>query len=317
MDDENRTPVAAGDAASTIYHLIAVGQMEKARERASQLVAENPGNSTAHVVLSQVLSATGYRTLALEAATEALRLDPESDFALFQRAVVLRGLGRFREAEVAFLASISLDPSCADYHLSYAWLLADCERERIAIPLVQRALELDSDNADAHQLLARLLLVVKPRDIAITEETALRAVALDPEDADSHAVLGLVRLRAREFQAAELSFRTALEISPGNALALRGLAETVMAISSFYRPFFAFSAFMQRSGLAMQVAVIGGLWMFVSALRGIMAGTPTWSRYGGGLEALYLAFCGYTWFARPVTRWLLSRKYPWLRTVSM
>ena len=35
--------------------------------------------------------------------------------------------------------------------------------------------------------------------------------------------------------------------------------------------------------------------------------------FAGPLQAVYLAFCAYTWFATPITRALLNRQYPWMR----
>jgi hypothetical protein len=33
----------------------------------------------------------------------------------------------------------------------------------------------------------------------------------------------------------------------------------------------------------------------------------------GPVQVVYLALCAYTWFVTPLTRFVLARRYPWLR----
>jgi tetratricopeptide (TPR) repeat protein len=182
---------------------------------------------------------------------------------------------------------------------------------------VEVALRLEPDDTNAHQLRALLLLRTSPRQWRVSEKTALRAVQLDPGDADAHAVLGSVQLRSRRLREAEERFRAALTIDPTNVLARRGLAEVLMARSFLYRPFLRFSLFMESAGTGAQLAVIAGLWAVVNAAVPLLrTGPPPLPAIATPLQAVYLAFCGYTWFVTPVTRFVLSRHYPWLRQID-
>jgi tetratricopeptide (TPR) repeat protein len=297
-----------------VHHLIAVGQLARAREIALALAASRPDDARAQLVLSQVAMAQGDKDAALGFADQALERDPDDDAVRFQRALVLRRLGRFAECERELLAVIGMVPDLGAVHVVYAGLLASCDRTKEALATVERALELDPEDSEAHQLFADLLLRVRPKDRALSEEAARRAVALDPDDANAHAVYGLVKLQARAFPEAEEAFRAALSLEPTNRLALQGLSEIVMGRSWLYRPFLWYSIAMTRAGLPTQLMIVAGLWAVVSAGSALLAGDDL-RKYRDGLHDTYLALCAYTWFARPITRFILSRHYPWLPDV--
>jgi len=317
MDDEPSEGLTLADAAGQVSRLLAVGQQRRAREVAAGLVARDPNDPAAHLVLSQVLVALGQLEPAQTAADEVVRLAPDGDFGHYQRGEVLLQRGRFADSERAVREALSLDPTDPGTHLLRARLLLSCERWAPALSAVESALELAPDDPDAHQLRAMLLMKVEPGRWRISEDTARRAVQLDPEDADGHAVLGMVYLKSHRTREAEERFRAALTLDATNSLALHGLAQAVMAQSLLYRPLLRFSLFLERSGTGVQLAVIAGLWALVSAAAPLLRASPDpWPALATPLQVAYLAFCVYTWFAAPVTRFLLARRYPWLRQID-
>ena len=317
MEDERDDGLGLAETTGHVSQLLAVGQKRRAREMAAGLVARAPGDPSAHLVLSQVLAALRELEPAQAAADEVVRLAPDDDRGHRQRGQVLFLRGRFAKAEQAVREALALEPSDAGTHLLRARLLSTCERHGPALEAAEDALRLDPEDPDAHQLRALLLLKTAPRRWRISEATALRAVQLDPDDPDGHAVLGSVYLQSRRLRDAEDRFRAALTIDPTNMLALRGLAEVLMARSPLYRPFLRFSLFMQGAGTGVQLAVIAGLWALVSAAVPLLrAGREPLPAAAGPLQAAYLVFCAYTWFVTPVTRWVLARRYPWLRQID-
>ncbi len=316
VDDEREDGLGLAEAAGHVFQLLAVGQSRRAREIAASLVARSPSDPSAHLVLSQVHAVLGDLDLAQAAADEVVRLAPDDDRGHAQRGRVLFRRGRFAEAERAVREALALDPSDASTHLLRARLLAACQRDVAALDAVGEALRLEPADSEAHQLRALLLLRTHPRQWHVSEKTALRAVQLDPDDAVGHAVLGSVYLRSGRLRQAEERFRSALTLDPGNALAFHGLAESLMARSLLYRPFLSFSLLMERGGPGLQLAVIAGLWALVNAALPLLrAGRPPLPSAAGPLQVAYLAFCAYTWFATPVTRFILARQYPWLRRI--
>lgn len=314
MDQEREDAIGLVETAGQVSHLLAVGQKRRAREMAAGLVARDPDDASAHLVLSQVLTALDELEPAQAAADESVRLAPDNDRAHAQRAQVLLLRGCFAAAERALREALAIDPDDADTHLLRARLLLANERHAPALEAVEEALALDPEEPEAHQLRALLLLKTRPRSWHMSEATARRSVELDPDDADGHAVLGVVYLRDSRLRAAEERFRAALSIDPTNALALRGLAEALMARSVLYRPFLRFSLLLQNGGPGIQLAVIAGLWALVNAAVPVLrAGPAPLPSAAGPLQVVYLAFCVYTWFVSPVTRFVLARRYPWLR----
>jgi tetratricopeptide (TPR) repeat protein len=226
---------------------------------------------------------------------------------------VLLARGRFAEAERAALRAIELQPEDERGHSVLARILAACERYAPALAAVEAALRLDPDDGDAHRFRAFLLLHARPREWAVSALAAERALALDPEDADAQAVLGMLHLRAGRVAEGEARFRAALELDPTNTLALRGLAEALSGRHALYRPFLRYSTWMERASQGLRLAVVAGAWAVVSAAAPLLRG----SAWAGVLTYTYLAFCAYTWFAAPVTRFLLARQYPWMRPLDV
>jgi Flp pilus assembly protein TadD len=317
MEDEREDVLGLAETAGHVSQLLAVGQERRARDMAVGLVARVPNDPSAHLVLSQVLVALHDMEPAQAAADEVVRLAPDDNRGHHQRGQVLFLRGRFADAERAVREALALEPSDAGTHMLRARLLWVWDRHVPALGAVEAALRLDPEDPHAHQLRALLLLKTAPSQWRVSEATAQRAVQLDPDGANGHAVLGCVYLRSRRVRDAEARFRAALTIDPTNALALRGLTEALSAQSPLYRPFLRFSLFMESAGPGVQLAVIAGLWALVNAAMPLLrAGRAPLPAAAGPLQAVYLAFCAYTWFVTPVTRFVLARRYPWMRRID-
>ena len=70
---------------------------------------------------------------------------------------------------------------------------------------------------------------------------------------------------------------------------------------------------MGRSNPGLRLAIVVGAWVLVSALGSVLSQDPRTAGIGQAVSYAYIAFCVYTWFATPITRFLLSRRYPWLK----
>lgn len=307
-DDFEVTPIEIGRFAR-VEHLLAVGQIHRARQLAAEAIASDPNDARSYTAMARVLVEMGEHEPATRAAEHAVQLEPEWPSAWRVHALALFSGGRFADAEKSLLEAIRLDPEDGSLFQMYARILSLCGRSAQALQFAQRALELDPDDESAHHLLASLLHQVHPSQWKLSEELATRAVALNPDDADAFAVLGMILFTRRRHAEAEEHFRTALEIEPHNRLALEGLAQVVMAKNWFYKPFLSYQLMMMRVGAAAQLLVIASLWAIVS-----IANTAFVKDEGAStlLTTGYLAFCVYTWFAIPITRAILRRRYSWL-----
>jgi tetratricopeptide (TPR) repeat protein len=307
-DDLEVTPIEIGRLAR-VEHLLAVGQIERARQMAIEQISADPEDARSYVSLARVLLYAEQHDAAVEAAAQAIRLEPEWSGVWSVHAAALFAAGRFAACETSLLEAIRLDPDDGGLFQMYARVLRLCGRSKEALHLAEHALEIDPADESAHHLFASLLNEVHPSKWKVSEDAARRGVALNPEDADSYAVLGAILVTRRAFPEAEEHFRTALMLEPHNRLALEGLALIVMGRNWFYRPFLSYQLLMMRLGMGAQLLVVGSVWAVVSVL---VAALPRDGVAATILTVAYLSFCAYTWFASPITRAILRRKYPWL-----
>jgi DNA-binding winged helix-turn-helix (wHTH) protein/TolB-like protein len=114
----------------------------------------------------------------------------------------------------------------------FLWAQADEQALRASVEELERATSLDPGYALAHAGLAEaleLLAVYGPADPRVSFQragaAAAKALELEPELAEAHASLAFVRAHYdHDWKAAEAGYRRALELAPGNAAGLQGLA---------------------------------------------------------------------------------------------
>ncbi len=308
MSDDPRQLVGLG-VHERIDYLCTIGQLGRARELAAQQISQFPDQPENFLAMARVLIAMREKDAAVAAAQQAVTIAPEWSNAWSIHSAALFNVGRFADAEVSIREAIRLAPDRAIYFLRYARILSFCGKQEQALELAMKAVELDPDDQDAHQLVAQLLMEVSPSKWHLSEEAARRAITLDPEDDGGFAILGGIQLSQRRFDEAEESYHAALRLNPHNAMALNGLAHVVMGRNWFYRPFLWYALLMSRAGMATRLLVVAGLWAFVQLLR------ATFFREEPGdsiVSVVYFALCAYTWFAEPLTRAILRRRYRWL-----
>ena len=143
------------------------------------------------------------------------------------------------KAEVAEAAKgRGTDPEALQLHLLARHFLDRGPREDFAkgIEYLKKALELDpafaiawAELARSYQREADMGWVPVAEGYRRARNTVERALTLEPDLAEGHAQIGWMRmLHDWDWYGAETSFRRALELAPGNALALRGAGALAM-----------------------------------------------------------------------------------------
>jgi tetratricopeptide (TPR) repeat protein len=91
-------------------HLLAVGELRRARDAASAAQRRAPADPRFFDALGAVYTRANDQPHALEAYDRAARLDPDNPRLLFNRAAVRRFVGALEEAEADYDRVIALDP---------------------------------------------------------------------------------------------------------------------------------------------------------------------------------------------------------------
>jgi tetratricopeptide (TPR) repeat protein len=165
------------------------GDAAAAAELLGPVLAAEPGNVRALVLMTHAQIALKRPELAYDAAQQAVRSAPES-------AEALGALSR------AFTA---------------------LDRHDDAVAVARRAAELEPENAYRHNRLAWALLGDGRRGVE-AEHAARAAVRLDPQEADFRITYAMVMKQLDKTDRARQALRDALAIEPDNAVARHELA---------------------------------------------------------------------------------------------
>lgn len=193
--------LGSGRAAQAVWHLLAAARL--------QPDAETWG------LLAHAEACAGRWDDTLRHAESALRLAPDDWRAGVLRAVALRMLDRFDEAEREASAWQERNPLCYAAHYERGAVLGDQDRDREALPHLARAVELAPECAGCWAALGHARLRTGQFDAA--GAALARASELGQEDAallDQHALLAMYQHRAGD---AEQLLRRALELEPDAA----------------------------------------------------------------------------------------------------
>jgi len=140
------------------------------------------------------------------------------DYRVFSNyGVILKSLGKVREAELSTRKAIELNPDHGMSHSNLGIILRDLGNLKNAEISARKAIELNPEFADAHLNLGTILKDLG--NLKNAEISARKAIKLNPELPDAHVNLGNILKDFGKLKEAELSYRKAIEINPDYAKA--------------------------------------------------------------------------------------------------
>jgi tetratricopeptide (TPR) repeat protein len=191
---------------------------EQHLRRAAELL---PRNLPALVNLGSCLTRLKREREALSVYKQALPLAPHDVMLNVNIGLALVGCGNYSEAEKWLASALRVDPNNVGALSGMGIVFREKQRPEEAIPLYERALQLDPD-CDAYRGLADALWDVG--EIERAEQLLRDACKRHPNNAEARSRLGTVLIAAGDFAAAEATLRDALEIDPYYPQALTELA---------------------------------------------------------------------------------------------
>jgi len=131
--------------------------------------------------------------------------------------VILKDLGKLKEAEISTRKAIELKPNFANAYLNLGNILKDLGKLKEAEISTRKAIELQTDFANAYSNLGSILKELG--ELKEAEISLEKAIELQPNFADAYLNLGGVLSDLGKSKEAEVFARKAIQLNPNNPLA--------------------------------------------------------------------------------------------------
>ncbi len=126
--------------------------------------------------------------------------------------IILRGYGKFEEAEYLQRKAIEIKPDFANAYINLGNVLQDRGKLQEAERSTRKAIELKPDFANAYINLGNILL--KRGKLKEAEEITHKAISLKPNSAQAYLNLGVILKDLGKLEEAQLSTRKVIELKP-------------------------------------------------------------------------------------------------------
>ena len=183
-----------------------------------------PSFGEAHFNKGVTLEAMGARAQAEDAYALALRSDPGLLAARFNRAAILFATGRYERAAEDACAVRLADPSMLHAHLLYGRASMQLGKLADAKKAFRAVISRSPEHAGAHSLLGSVYTIEAKYDDAVYELS--EALRLDASDVQALYMLGLVRLKQYDLDAAHELLERARVMQPARPDITTALALT-------------------------------------------------------------------------------------------
>ena len=200
-------------------------QPERALRLAREVVAERPDMIGGREMLALMLRQNGRLEEALAELEQLCRRPEATDDNRVQLALLLSETGR-PERAAEMLEPLSHESSNPDLLNAYGVALADAGKPQDAIRQWQRVLQLDDDNAPAHQNMG--IVALRSNDVRAARTHLGRALELNPRLPLALNTLGVISARENDLRSAVAYWNKAIELDPQqfDALYNAGLVQT-------------------------------------------------------------------------------------------
>ena len=183
--------------------LLLAGRFDDAKLWAEKVLAREPRNLQAQIILANALAGLKDLDSAIAQINEAIQLDPSRSETYSNLGALEFGRGQKQAAEQAFRKAVAIDDRSATAHLALANFLWLSSRASEAEAELLKVVDLEPDNALAHRVLATFYITTnraaeaephlkKVRDVTKTPEATFALAdfyAVQKNDASARAEL--------------------------------------------------------------------------------------------------------------------------------
>ncbi|MEQ8665540.1 MAG: sulfotransferase [Rhodospirillales bacterium] len=221
------TTLSVTDAIHLAVGHLQAGRFDDAAAIFEQVITQDPGNAFALAHLGVVRHRQGDPTAALDLIDQALELSPDSAADHNNRGEVLKSLGRFRDAAIAYKRAIEIDPDMAIAHNNLGATCRMLNQYEAAEACLLRAIQLRPDYAEAYGNLGNVMCDLRWLDRA--EGYYRKALEIDPALPEVYTNIGNIQADRGEVAAAIASHEKAISLNPNLALAHTNMGAVMFA----------------------------------------------------------------------------------------
>jgi tetratricopeptide (TPR) repeat protein len=194
-------------------------QIKKARTKAEEAIALDPGNAFAHYCLAWALYKDD-------------KYVTRRGFSLAHNDHTLVAQ-RYKLVEGALLEALRLQPRNPNYHSLLAFTRLSRGNARGALDSANACLAIDPHHSDGHR--AAALALSRLGQFGLAKDASANAVSAQPMGSETHLTRAVMLLRHGKPEQALPHFREAVRLEPGSLPARRGLLECLRMHWAFYR----------------------------------------------------------------------------------
>ncbi len=206
------------------------GKPQRAAKTIRRAIALAPREAAYHNNLGEVLRSDGDLAGAIAAYRRAIELRPGYPEALSNLGIAMMAQGHPDEAEKALSAAIALQPKLLNARFNLGVLYAARGDRARAEAVYRELLELDPANADAWVNLGHLQEPAGDRDGALLSYQ--RALHANPDLAQAHMDMARMERAQYRYESALAHLRRAVEIEPKRVEAWVGLGQLYTEVAA-------------------------------------------------------------------------------------
>lgn len=207
----------AGDIEAA-KRLIAEGSVDRAAEILERLVAADPKDADAHLLLGTALALIPRRSEAIQMLRRAVELRPDFAQVHLTLGMALARFGELDAARQAYEKAVALDPQLIMAHVNLAVILAAEGELAAAVDHFSQAIDREGETPEAARYLYLRGKVYRQQNVPEeAEKDFTKAVQLQPGYARAYLELGRTRADLQNATGALEALRKAVEFAPDDA----------------------------------------------------------------------------------------------------